>query len=57
MSAFGLQAVSTADARAPSRRSGSEMFPLALLALAGGVAFLGVPRGRAVNGSARARAR
>jgi serine/threonine protein kinase len=55
--AFGLQAVSAAGASAPSRRSGSEMLPLALLALAGGVALFARPRGRDVNGSARARAR
>jgi serine/threonine protein kinase len=55
--AFGLQAVSADGAPAPSRRSGSEMWPLALLALAGGVAFFARPRGREVNGSARGRAR
>jgi serine/threonine protein kinase len=55
--AFGLQAVSADDAPAPSRRPGSATLPLALLALAGGVAFFARPRGRRVNDSARGRAR
>jgi hypothetical protein len=56
--AFGLQAVSTSAAPPPSpRRAGSEVLPLALLALAGGVALFAGTRGRSVSGSAPGRAR
>jgi eukaryotic-like serine/threonine-protein kinase len=58
--AFGLQAVSASEdapAAPSSRRSGGEILPLALLALAGGVALFAGTRGRNVTGIARGSSR